>query len=384
MEFSFTKRAAAVIALVHLALLSIGLVAAWHWQKSTPEVTVPSVPVSTTVPADSQEKDGYSYSRRTIQYESCREGQDTDPTGLTLERRRVPIDSCAPATEVTDGSTVITYESGDRRFYRTRAAEQVREENIFRVVLQNELTAPNRIDSLKRSLWGSIGSTIKRAGFGSIRIGLESDRSKVARQMEQESIHFTVVPSSVVNSVTEPYPSVSDWEYKLLFSHGTYRSTVFFQNNVPLQDLEDLEPLTVAAPHERSSSGYRVPMAYLSERGIRPNVRFLDGSHPDVWNAVLRGHVDAGFTYATFDDELSSEKADRLDKIEIPIPIPGSVWVLRRDLTKLSGLESSVRNVVKSFLRKREDPYWRNVSRLNMQNLSEYDSYRRIMSQKSW
>lgn len=384
MEFSFTKRAAAVTSTIYLALLAAGLASVWQSQKSTPKVRVPNSPVSTTVPADKLEGDGYTYSRRTVQYKNCRKGKDTNPTGLTLDRRRVPVESCPSAAGAADSSTIVVYESGDQRFYRMISREPVRKENLFRIVLQNELTDPSRIDSLKRLLQSEIGPTIKRAGFDSIRVGLEADRSKVARQLEQESIHLTVVPSSVVSSVTEPYPSVLDWEYKLLSSHRTYRSTVFFQSDASIRDLEDLGTLTVAAPHERSSSGYRVPMAYLSERGIRPNVRFLDGSHPDVWNAVLRGHVDAGFTYATFDDGLSSEKASRVEEIEIPIRIPGSVWVLRQDLTKFSGLVPSIRRAVKSFLQKREDPYWRNVSRITSQALAEYDAYRRIMSQESW
>jgi ABC-type phosphate/phosphonate transport system substrate-binding protein len=194
-------------------------------------------------------------------------------------------------------------------------------------------------------------------------------------------MHLAVIPSSVVGNITGYYPSVSDWEYQLLLSHGEYRSTVIFRRDTPIRDLSDLKRYTVAAPHERSSSGYKIPMGHLKERGIQPRIQFLDGAHSDVWRAVLRGHVKVGFTYDGFRDELPPEKSGRLSTIEIPIRIPGSVWVLREDVTKLSGLKSGARRALRDFVEENEDPYWRSASRPDAQTLTEYDRYRRIMNE---
>ena len=298
------------------------------------------------------------------------------------------MDSCRALRKKGGGqhgqdSTVVIYENGGRRFYRTTSDKLVREEHIFRLALQNELTAPRRLDSLKRALHERIDPIIEPVGFDSIRIELEADRQKIARQLGQESIHLAVVPSSVVGSATASYPSISDWEYQLLLTHGEYRSAVLFLRETPIRDLEDLRAYTVAAPHEHSSSGYKVPVGYLAEQGIQPTVQFLDGAHSDVWSAVLRGHVKAGFTYDGFRDELPPEKAGRLEKVEFPIRIPGSVWVLRDDLTELPGLTSAVRGVLRGFIEENKDPYWRTASRPDAQALKEYDTYRRIMQRMS-
>jgi hypothetical protein len=95
----------------------------------------------------------------------------------------------------------------------------------------------------------------------------------------------------------------------------------------------------------------------------------------------LRGHVQAGFTYDEFEDELSPAEAGSLEKIEIPIRIPGSVWILRADLAELKGVKAGVRRALRDFVRNNRDPYWREVSRPDAQALTEYDTYRRIMNE---
>jgi ABC-type phosphate/phosphonate transport system substrate-binding protein len=362
------------------------LVAAGVYSKSTPEVRASYPGLSTTTTASTSQADsagdsGYLYYRRAVEYKSCRDRPDVRPAGLRLSRRTVPVDSCPAATQGATDSTAVVYEGGGQRFYRTVSKQLVREEHVLRLVLQNELTEPRRLDSLKRGLQQRVWPSVEKAGFDSIQIGLESDRRKISRQLEQGNIHLAVVPSSVVGKITGHYPSISDWEYQLLLSHDPYRSAVIFRRSTPIRELEDLKRYTVAAPHERSSSGYKIPMGYLRDRGIQPRLRFLDGSHSDVWNAVLRGHVKAGFTYDAFEDELSPKEAGSLEKIEIPIRIPGSVWILREDLAELKGVKSGVRRALRDFVRNNRDPYWREVSRPDAQALTEYDTYRRIMNE---
>jgi len=377
MHISSKWRAVAGPALLFLLVLAAILGVLGRFSKSMPDV---DKSIEDPPSVGSSPEGGYSYVRRTTEYKDCRGEESTRPAGLSLTRRQVPADSCRATAIASTDSAITIYENGDRRFYRVTTEEPVRDEHIFRLVLQNELTAPSRLDSLEQALHREVDPILEPVGFDSIRIELEADRQKISRQLEQENIHLAVVPSSVVGNATGYYPSISDWAYQLFLTHGSYRSAVVFLRDTPIQELADLRDYTVAAPHEYSSSGYKIPLGYLAERGIQPRIRFLDGTHSDVWNAVLRGHVKAGFTYNEFKDELPPEKAGRLKTIEIPIRIPGSVWILREDLARLEGLEAVVRSVLKEFVENNEDPYWRTVSRPDAQVLAEYDTYRRLMN----
>lgn len=367
---------------VYILVLVGVLATAGIYSKPTPQLpdSYPEDPVGPPPPLQ-EDSTGYQYFRRTVEYESCRQEENASPAGFTLTPAQLPIDSCKRATQHNSDSLGGVYTSGNRHFYSIISEDSIRREHTFQLVLQNELTNPSRLDSLRRGLRKRIGSSIEDVGFDSIRIGLESDRRKIERELEQGNIHLAVVPSNVVVNITENFPSLSDWEYQFLLSHDTYRSAIISLRDTPIRELKDLKQHTVAAPHERSSSGYKVPMGYLGERGIQPRVQFLDGEHPDVWRAVLKGHVKAGFTHDGFRNELPPEKAGRLTAIKIPIRIPGSVWVLREDVTELPGVESGVRRALRDFVESNENPYWSQASRPDAQKLEEYDTYRRILNE---
>lgn len=84
----------------------------------------------------------------------------------------------------------------------------------------------------------------------------------------------------------------------------SYNGFVFVRKDSPYHTLEDLKGARFGFVHKKSASGYACPKAAMLEAGKDPDkffgtVRYM-GSHESVIEAVQKGELDAGATYAFF------------------------------------------------------------------------------------
>ncbi len=122
-----------------------------------------------------------------------------------------------------------------------------------------------------------------------------------------------------------------------------YHGVVFARADGPIQSLAQLEGATVAWVERSSAGGYLFPRLALAREGYAPERLFsrelMLSSHGAVAQAVRSGRVDAGATFAVFEDSdptralliagfaPQGEGRDEMRVLAVSPPIPSDVIV---------------------------------------------------------
>ncbi len=116
------------------------------------------------------------------------------------------------------------------------------------------------------------------------------------------------------------------------FERDYYLGYIFTRKDSPLESFDDLKDKIFAFVDDTSSSGYKMPVAYMKSRNLDPKTYFRKyffmGDHDEVAKAVANQKVAAGATWeASY--TLNQRRYDDLFKIifETP-PIPNDAWIV--------------------------------------------------------
>lgn len=162
---------------------------------------------------------------------------------------------------------------------------------------------------------------------------LNTDYNNIIRFLKNKEVQLALLGGITYAIAKEKIPIVPI--VKPLNADGSpyYRSVIVAQSkNTTIRSIADLKDKSIAFPSKLSTSGYFVPLFYLSiEAGITKddlssskNFRYHDSV---VWE-VLRGNFDAGAVI----DSVADQYIDRgLKKVWTSPPIPGLPIVVRSD-----------------------------------------------------
>ncbi len=121
----------------------------------------------------------------------------------------------------------------------------------------------------------------------------------------------------------------------------TYNSLLVVHSDTPFRTLEDIRGKKIAFVNSASTSGYIIPYALFTSRGIDISKHFSDhyfaGSHDLVAEDVLNGVCDVGAMSKSILKGLEQRKQVDTSKLRIlweSEPIPGSPFVARADLNE--------------------------------------------------
>ena len=124
----------------------------------------------------------------------------------------------------------------------------------------------------------------------------------------------------------------------------SFRSVFIARKGSGIASLEDLKGKTITFGSESSTSGYLMPLFYITEAGLDPD-RDLDavnfsGSHDKTWKLVEAGAFEAGALNANvWRDRVGKGDVD-LDKVEVFWTTPAYFdyhWVLSGDVDEKFG-----------------------------------------------
>jgi len=150
----------------------------------------------------------------------------------------------------------------------------------------------------------------------------------------------------------------------------TFRGQILVRADSGIETLEDLEGKSFAYVDPASTSGYVLPSALLSERGIELGDHVFAKSHPNVVSMVYQGRVDAGATYhspparvekggRTVEEirdarmRVLSQYPDVAEQVKILAlteEIPNEPWVIRRDLDPDPERSARIRRLVREAI----------------------------------
>lgn len=201
---------------------------------------------------------------------------------------------------------------------------------------------------------------LQEGGYSSaIEVVSGTPRNVALRDLLTGRFHVALVHSSVFGDLLRYKGTITDMAYEPIGFYRPYKAVVIVQNDSDIDDLEDLTGRRIACVNEDSYSGYKVPIWYLSGLDIIPHIVFSGGEdHTDIMRAVRLGQVDAGVTYANWAADLPKNDVAELRDIDIPIVIPGAVWLMRADVAADDTLRSSVESAVMSVAGRDASRYW--------------------------
>ncbi|MFC1745238.1 PhnD/SsuA/transferrin family substrate-binding protein, partial [Candidatus Riflebacteria bacterium] len=114
-----------------------------------------------------------------------------------------------------------------------------------------------------------------------------------------------------------------------------YRSLILVRTNSNIRTIDQLHGRKLLFVNEFSMSGFLVPAAFLSKKGISPvyNYSYMD-SHSNAMRGLLNSKGDAAFVYENYFEKLSAEDKKQvrplsfiLDKNEKPFLYPNDYFV---------------------------------------------------------
>lgn len=137
----------------------------------------------------------------------------------------------------------------------------------------------------------------------------------------------------------------AEFQFKGADGKTEYRTAIITRSDSGIGSLKDLNGRSFAYTDPYSMSGYLMPLALLTEKGIRPSSTTFAGSFNDLIEDVYNGRVDAGAIYYCERDpygriydaraqlvEKYNDMIDRVVIIELTDATPTTPIVFRRGL----------------------------------------------------
>jgi len=129
--------------------------------------------------------------------------------------------------------------------------------------------------------------------------------------------------------------SIRDYEGK---DSDHYLGYVITHKDSGIKDFSGLKNKVFAFVDQTSSSGYKMPVAYMREQGLEPKTFFKKyfylGDHDEVAKAVKNRVVDGGATWETSYRINKKRYGDVYRIIHTTPPIPNDAWVVSNRLPK--------------------------------------------------
>lgn len=125
----------------------------------------------------------------------------------------------------------------------------------------------------------------------------------------------------------------------------TYKGQFITLNDSDIDSLKDISGKKIAYVDAASTSGYILPKAILSEKGIKPSEEVFGMRHDNVVTMIYQKQVDVGATYYSPPDPKTGEVLDARARVKSQYPdvfsrvkiigftqeIPNDPWVFRKD-----------------------------------------------------
>lgn len=125
----------------------------------------------------------------------------------------------------------------------------------------------------------------------------------------------------------------------------TYKGQFITLNDSGIDSLNDISGKKIAYVDAASTSGYILPKAILSEKGIKPSEEVFGMRHDNVVTMIYQKQVDVGATYYSPPDPKTGEVLDARARVKSQYPdvfsrvkiigftqeIPNDPWVFRKD-----------------------------------------------------
>lgn len=223
-----------------------------------------------------------------------------------------------------------------------------------------------------------------------VRLFLASDYTAVQVAQAQGKLHVAFYgPASYVDAIKKLNAPIEAFAKEDSISSGTvYHSLIISKKGSGIRTLEDAKGKDFAFVDPKSTSGYKVPMAYFClEAKIRPREYFrrvfFAGTHEAVILGVARGTIPVGATWDT-GIRIAKEKGQirGLEEFEViwrSDPIPGSPWAFRKDLP--IDLKILLQRAFLSFHETPEGQEWlkkRGLRRFAPATDADYNSFRKV------
>ncbi|MGZ3720418.1 MAG: phosphate/phosphite/phosphonate ABC transporter substrate-binding protein, partial [Bdellovibrionota bacterium] len=146
----------------------------------------------------------------------------------------------------------------------------------------------NTGEEFKIKIMNSYEGTIDQIAEGHIQVAMLSPEPYIKAKKANPEIELLVTELS--------------WNHDKTKKLDSYRAHILARKDrTDLVDFRSLKGKKIAFVSEESTSGYRVPHAYLRQQHIEANHYFSQaqflGSHPSVTDAIAAGSVDAGATW---------------------------------------------------------------------------------------
>lgn len=223
-----------------------------------------------------------------------------------------------------------------------------------------------------------------------VRLFLATDYTAVQVAQAQGQVHVAFYgPASYVDAIKRLKAPIEAFAKEDSLRSGVvYHSLIISKKGSGIRTLEDARGKDFAFVDPKSTSGYKVPMAYFCmEAKIRPREYFrrvtFAGTHEAVILGVAQGTIPMGATWDT-GIAIAQKKGQirGLSDFEVlwkSAPIPGSPWAFRKDLPVDLKLI-----LTRAFLQFHETPQgkaWleaRGLRRFAPATDRDYDSFRKV------
>lgn len=223
-----------------------------------------------------------------------------------------------------------------------------------------------------------------------VRLFLATDYTAVQLAQAQGQVHAAFYgPASYVDAIKRLKAPIEAFAKEDSLRSGVaYHSLIISRKGSGIRTLEDARGKDFAFVDPKSTSGYKVPMAYFClEAKIRPREYFrrvtFAGTHEAVILGVAQGTIPVGATWDTGIAIAQNKGQIRgLGDFEVlwkSAPIPGSPWAFRKDLPVDLKLV-----LTRAFLQFHETPQgkaWleaRGLRRFAPATDRDYDSFRKV------
>ncbi|MFN4073542.1 MAG: phosphonate ABC transporter substrate-binding protein [Thermus sp.] len=223
-----------------------------------------------------------------------------------------------------------------------------------------------------------------------VRLFVATDYTAVQLAQQQGRVHVGFYgPASYVDAIKKVGAPIEAFAKEDSLSSGTvYHSLMISRKGSGIRTLEDARGKDFAFVDPKSTSGYKVPMAYFClEAKIKPREYFrrvfFAGTHEAVILGVAGGTIPVGVTWDT-GIRIAQEKGQIKGLSEFEViwrsdPIPGSPWAYRKDLPV--DLKIMLQRAFTTFHETPEGAQWlraRGLRRFAPATDRDYDSFRKV------